>query len=144
MKMTALKSAAAPYLLYILLAAFAVTVVGTVMVTSKVKDGKFATEKAGYVKKIADKDLVLQNSANALRGSAAAIREINAEADRRIAEERATKQAFADAANAATEGRKRAEANIVTKRKEWERARKNETCRLLLDTDIVATCGVKL
>lgn len=142
--MNMLKAATAPYMTYILVGVLVVAVAGTALVTGKVKEAGFSKERAALTKKLTNKDSALANAANALRASGAALREINAEAERKLAKEKANKEAFADAANVATAGRRNAERNIITERKAWDRARKKEACRILLDTDIVATCGVKL
>lgn len=144
MTFSAIKTAATPYFTYILIGGLIVTSLGGTYVGSRLQKAKNADAIAALNKRISQKDLALNNAANALKGAAGAILEINREAERQIAFANAEAQAFADAANAATAARKAAEKQIANQKKAWDKARKNEACRLLQDTDIVLTCGVNL
>lgn len=142
--MNRLTTAAAPYLFWIAIAVLLATSLGSAWVGSRVQKAHESGARAALAAKVAKKDVAIGNAAAALRAAGAAIREINAEADRRIKAAKELNAAFADAANAATEARKAAEKRLDDEREVWRRARRNEACRLLLDTDIVATCGVPL
>lgn len=99
-------------------------------------------ERQKWAEKVAKKDQALQTAAVALRVSGDALREVNAEAERRI-------KAAEDQAKLAEDAAKvLATANAAAERREadFERrlanARRNPPCAALFDADLAKTCGV--
>ena len=96
---------------------------------------------------IAGKDAALTNAANALRASGAAIREINAEAERRIAEAERLAGAAIDAGKVAEAARIQAMAESERFAADLDKAKKRRpACAELAASliDLEAVCGVKV
>ena len=85
----------------------------------------------------------LRDSRDALRGAAKALREVNDEAQRRIAAAEAEKRASDQASIAALAAADDAEARLAEHRARTDRARRERPgCAALLDTYLEAVCGL--
>lgn len=89
---------------------------------------------------IAKKDKALAAAATSLRASAVALRAVNAEAERRIAQAELDQKAATAAGAVAEKARQAAEARNKKFDKAIQNARRDVTCAMLLDTDVRKVC----
>ena len=83
------------------------------------------------------------NAATALHASAAAIREINAEADRRVAQAKQEADAFAQAGKVADAAKQKAEQNAVALARQIADAKaERPDCAALMTMSLEAACGI--
>jgi hypothetical protein len=92
--------------------------------------------------KVATKDAALATAASTLRQSAAALREVNAEAGRRIAAADAQAKAAGDVAKILAQATDAMKRQHKADEAAWKKAARNPDCMLLLTTDLGKTCGV--
>lgn len=93
--------------------------------------------------KLAAKDRALSAAEASLRGSARALRAVNAEAQRRIRAAEEQRQAASEAAEVLADAYAEAQQAHAAEQAQWERAKRKPDCRALLATDLAKTCGVK-
>jgi hypothetical protein len=137
----------APYVVWLKVGALAL-VIGLAMAGGcSVQKARDADQRHALEMTIAGKDQAIAAAATALRGSGAAIREINAEAAREVAAADAESKAFADAANVATTARVAAEKRAAALDDQFTRAqRAKPACDDLARTvvDMEGVCGISV
>lgn len=89
---------------------------------------------------MAKKDKALAAAAESLRASAVALRAVNTEAERRIAQAKVDKKAETAAGAAAEKARAAAESRNKQYDQAAKNARRDVTCAMLLDTDVRKVC----
>lgn len=132
-------NALTPYLLWIKLGGLALALLMAFFGGCHVQKGRDAETMAA-------KDQALGAAAASLRGSAKALRDVNAEAARRIkAAEEAARIGLAAGEAAMTE-RRRQEETVTGKAKEFDRqlliAQRRKVCKAWLDTNVAEICGL--
>lgn len=104
--------------------------------------GQTAKAHAALIQKIAAKDVALGAAAAALRGAANAMRNVEREAQARLARERDAKRDAERAGIAAAAAEHAAKAKLADYERRERAARRKPGCAELLDTDVVAVCGL--
>jgi len=130
-----IKAAAAPYLVWIKLGAI-------VAILLAAFTGGCTVQKKFDAGVIAKKDTALHDAANSLRAAGTALREINQEAARRIAEAKKNEKAARDAEVIAHEAAQRIAVKAMTFESKLSQARKKASCDALLNMDIAKECGL--
>lgn len=92
--------------------------------------------------KVAAKDAALEAAATNLRQSAAALREVNAEAARRIKAADDQAKAAGDVAKILSQATDAMKRQHKIDEAAWKKAVRNPDCMLLLTTDLSRVCGV--
>lgn len=104
--------------------------------------GGRASGKAAMGEQVTAQSVALRDAAHALRAAGAALREVEAEAQRRIASALDQKREAERAGIAAAAARHAAEAREAEYRRRLDDARRVPACAQLLDTDVEAVCGL--
>ncbi|GAB3755166.1 hypothetical protein [Lysobacter olei] len=104
--------------------------------------GQAAKALAATVHEVAAKDVALGAAAAALRGAANVLRDVERQAQARIARERDAKRDAERAGIAAAAAEHAAKAKLAEYQRREHAARRNPGCAELLDTDVVAVCGL--
>lgn len=104
--------------------------------------GGWALGRHQMDKKIAAKDQALLSASASLGAAANALRTVNSEAKRRIAQADADKRAADQAAIAAKAAEHDAQAKLAAYDRREAQARKQVTCVALLDADLAKVCGL--
>lgn len=117
--------------------ALAMTVIGALLYMGGRDSGK-----VDMAAQVTAKSIALRDAAHALRAAGTALREVNAEAKRRIAAAAAAKREAERAGIAAAAARHAAEARAAEYKRRLDAARRVPACARLLDTDVEAICGL--
>lgn len=88
------------------------------------------------------KNAALRVAAVALRGAGDALRQFDAESNRRIAEAREEARVAKSAREAAVAAQARLERELAITKARWARAGRTPDCEALLDTDLLKVCGL--